>query len=106
MARLTWHGHATFTLETDAGKRVMFDPFLADNPVADIGPDDVERLDYILCSHGHFDHFADAIALATRTNATLIGTYELVAFAQSRGVANGHGMNIGGGHSFDGLGYV
>jgi L-ascorbate metabolism protein UlaG (beta-lactamase superfamily) len=105
MARLTWHGHSTFTLETDAGKRIMFDPFLDDNPKSDIRVEDVEALDYVLCSHGHFDHFADAIAVAKRTGAMLVGTFELVSFAQSKGVENGHGMNVGGGHAFD-FGYV
>jgi L-ascorbate metabolism protein UlaG (beta-lactamase superfamily) len=105
MARLTWHGHSTFTLETDAGKRILFDPFLDDNPKSDIRAEDITSLDYILCSHGHFDHFADAIAIARRTGATLVGTFELVSFAQSRGVENGHGMNVGGGHRFD-FGYV
>jgi L-ascorbate metabolism protein UlaG (beta-lactamase superfamily) len=105
MARLTWHGHSTFTLETDAGKRIMFDPFLDDNPKSDIRVADVDALDYILCSHGHFDHFADAIELARRTDAMLVGTFELVSFAQSKGVKRGHGMNVGGGFRFD-FGYV
>jgi L-ascorbate metabolism protein UlaG (beta-lactamase superfamily) len=105
MSRLSWHGHSTFTLETDAGQRIMFDPFLEDNPKSDLKVADVERLDYILCSHGHFDHFADAIALAKRTHATLVGTFELVSFAQSKGVEQVHGMNVGGGHMFD-FGYV
>jgi L-ascorbate metabolism protein UlaG (beta-lactamase superfamily) len=105
MARLSWHGHSTFTLETDGGRRIMFDPFLEDNPKADLKVADVERLDYILCTHGHFDHFADAIELALRTGATLVGTFELVAFAQTKGVENVHGMNVGGGHRFD-FGYV
>jgi L-ascorbate metabolism protein UlaG (beta-lactamase superfamily) len=69
MARLTWHGHATFTLETDAGQRLIIDPFLDDNPKSDIRAADIERLDYVLCTHGHFDHFADAIELALRTDA-------------------------------------
>jgi L-ascorbate metabolism protein UlaG (beta-lactamase superfamily) len=105
MARLTWHGHATFTLETDAGQRLMFDPFLDQNPKSDLTVDDIDRLDYILCSHGHFDHFEDAVALAKRTGATIIGTFELVSFAQSQGAPEGHGMNVGGGHDFD-FGYV
>jgi L-ascorbate metabolism protein UlaG (beta-lactamase superfamily) len=105
MAQLTWHGHATFTLVTSDGQRILFDPFLDDNPVADIRAADIEQLDYILCSHGHADHFSDAIALARRTDAMLVGTFELVAFAQSQGVRRGHGMNIGGGHRFD-FGYV
>ena len=58
MATLTWHGHSCFTLETDDGTRILFDPFLDDNPVADVKADEVDRLDYILVSHGHFDHFA------------------------------------------------
>jgi L-ascorbate metabolism protein UlaG (beta-lactamase superfamily) len=105
MARLSWHGHSTFTLETDGGRRIMFDPFLNDNPKSDLRVEDVAALDYILCSHGHFDHFGDAIALALQTGATLVGTFELVAFAQSKGVENAHGMNVGGGHAFD-FGYV
>jgi L-ascorbate metabolism protein UlaG (beta-lactamase superfamily) len=100
MARLTWHGHSTFTLETDTGHRILFDPFLDDNPKSDIRVSDVDRLDYILCSHGHFDHFSDAIPVAKRTGATIVGTFELVAFAQSQGAQHGHGMNVGGAHRF------
>lgn len=100
MAKLTWHGHSCFTLETDDGTRVMFDPWLNENPKAEIKTDDVDRLDYLLVSHGHFDHFADCIELAKKTGATVVSTFELVSFAQSKGAENGHGMNIGGGYQF------
>ena len=100
MATLTWHGHSCFTLETDDGTRVMFDPWLDENPVADIKAADVEKLDYILVSHGHSDHFADCVALARRTGATVVSTFELVAFVQKQGAENGHGMNIGGAFQF------
>lgn len=100
MARLTWHGHSCFTLETGDGTRIMFDPWLDQNPVADIKTEAVERLDYILVSHGHFDHFADCVKLAKKTGATVVSTFELVAFCQKEGVENGHGMNIGGAHRF------
>lgn len=105
MARLIWHGHSTFTLETDAGHRIMFDPFLDDNPKSDLKRSDVAQLDYILCSHGHFDHFGDAVPLAKQTGATVIATFELCAFAASQGVSDTHGMNIGGGHEFP-FGYL
>ena len=100
MATLTWHGHACISLETDEGTRILFDPFLTDNPAADIRPDDIDRLDYILVSHGHFDHFIDCIPLAKRTGATVVSTFELVTFCSNQGVEKVHGMNIGGGHRF------
>lgn len=100
MARVTWHGHATFTLETDGGHRIIFDPFLDGNPASDIKTEDVEELDYILVSHGHDDHFADAIPLAKKTGATIISTFEIVGFCQEQGVENTHALHIGGGHTF------
>lgn len=106
MASLTWHGHSTFTLVTDSGVKVLFDPFLNDNPKSDIRADDVTELDYILCSHGHGDHFADAIDIATRTGAMFVSAYELTGYVASKGVKNTHGMSIGGGHMFEGFGYV
>jgi L-ascorbate metabolism protein UlaG (beta-lactamase superfamily) len=100
MSRLTWHGHSCFTLETGDGTRIMFDPWLDENPAADIKTDAVGKLDYILVSHGHFDHFADCVKLAKQTGATVVSTFELVAFCQKQGVEKGHGMNIGGAHQF------
>ena len=100
MATLTWHGHATCTLETDDGTRIVIDPFFDDNPACDLSVDDVGDVDYILVTHGHFDHFADCIPLAKRTGATVVSTFEIVSFCEEQGVENGHGMNIGGGYDF------
>ena len=105
MARLTWHGHSCFLLETDDGKRLIFDPWLTGNPAADITADEVGDLDYILVSHGHSDHFADALPLARRTGAMLVSSYEIVTFAQEQGIENAHGLSIGGGYTFD-FGYA
>jgi L-ascorbate metabolism protein UlaG (beta-lactamase superfamily) len=105
VASLTFHGHAAVFLETDTGHTVLIDPWLDDNPLATIGRADVRKADYILCTHGHFDHFADVIPLARQTGAMLVGTFEIVAFAQSRGIENAHAMSIGGGYDFP-FGYV
>lgn len=101
MATLTWHGHSCFTLVTDEGQRIMIDPWLDENPAANIKTGDVEALDYILVSHGHSDHFDDCVKLAKKTGATVVSTFELVTFTQSQGAKKGHGMNIGGAHVFD-----
>jgi L-ascorbate metabolism protein UlaG (beta-lactamase superfamily) len=99
MATLTFHGHATFSLRTSKGARLVFDPFFTENPLADVGVEDVEA-DYVLVSHGHADHFGDCVPLAKRTGATVISTVEIVRFCREQGVKAGHGMNIGGAHRF------
>ncbi len=105
MARLHYHGHSTFTLTTDDGTRIVIDPWFDGNPVSDVKADEITGVDYILCTHGHSDHFADAIPLAKRTGATLVSTFEIVSFAQSQGVENAHPLHIGGGFHFP-FGYV
>ncbi len=105
MARLTWHGHSCFSLDTDDGTHLIIDPWLTGNPKADIAADDIENLDFILVTHGHSDHFADVIPLAKRTGATVLASYEIANFVQSQGVENVHPLHIGGGHIFS-FGYA
>ena len=101
MAKLTWHGHSTFSLHTDDGTRIIIDPWLDGNPRADIKAKDVEKLDFILVTHGHEDHFGDVVELAKRTGAMVVSTFEVATFANKvGGVRNVHGMNIGGAHRF------
>lgn len=97
-AALTYHGHACFTIE-GAGKTIWLDPFLSDNPQADIGVDDVEEADYVLVSHGHGDHFGDALAVARKTGATIISNDEIACYCGERQAA-AHGLHIGGGYEF------
>jgi len=101
MGKLVFHGHACVEILTDDA-RLVIDPFLTDNPVADVGADAfADRLDYVLFTHGHFDHTGDGYDLARTTGAMLIATFEIVSYAQSvRGVENAHPMHIGGGHDF------
>ncbi len=95
-AELTWLGHGTWLIET-AGKRIVLDPFLDDNPAAPLRAADVQA-DYLLVSHGHFDHVGDAAAIAQRTGATVVANYEITAWLQARhAVPNVLGMNLGGG---------
>ena len=102
MARMTFHGQSCCELVTDDGTRLLVDPFLTDNPVAVVGPDHfTDRLDYLLLTHGHGDHVADAWEILKATGAMLIATYELVSYAgEVQGHQNGHPMHIGGGYDF------
>jgi len=103
MAKLTYHGHATCSVVTDEGTRLVIDPFFGDNPKSDVSVDEVEA-DFILVSHGHYDHIADAVPLAERTGATIIATFEVAKFMESKGL-NASPHHIGGGVQYP-FGYV
>jgi hypothetical protein len=81
--RLTYFGHSCFLLEV-AGVRIVFDPYLRKNPHGSVDPAQVPR-DFVLCSHAHEDHTADAMNLATFHGATIVAPYELAAYFSSRG---------------------
>lgn len=91
---LTWIGHATLALETD-GYKLLIDPYLSQNPVANVDPDTVE-VDYILVTHGHGDHIGDTIKIAKRTGATVISNAEISGWLRKKGL-NVHAQHLGGG---------
>ena len=98
--KVTFFGHATFLIEI-AGKQLLFDPFISPNEKA--SSVDVEEIpaDYVLLSHGHQDHMADAEAILSRTGAMLISNYEIVSWYGNKGVTNSHPMNHGGKKALD-----
>ncbi len=98
----TWYGHGTSGLDVD-GINVIVDPYFTDNPAATVKVEEVEA-DYILVTHGHGDHVADAVPIAKRTGATIISNFEIATWFQNQGV-EAHGQHIGGGHDFP-IGYV
>ena len=93
---LTWLGHGSWSIKT-GDYRLVLDPFLDDSPTAPCKADDLEA-DYILVSHGHFDHVSDVAKIAERTHATVIAIFEICEWLGKQGVSNTHPMNIGGGH--------
>lgn len=96
--QLTWLGHGTWLIETGQ-HRLLLDPFLDESPTAPVKASEVDP-DFILISHGHYDHVADAPAIALRTGATVIANFEICQWLQaSHGVAaeNTVAMNLGGG---------
>jgi L-ascorbate metabolism protein UlaG (beta-lactamase superfamily) len=82
---ITWLGHACFLVEAD-GHRLLVDPFLNDSPAAPVKADDVEA-DFILLTHGHFDHVSDAPRIAKRTAATVIAGFEVSEWVKREGVS-------------------
>jgi L-ascorbate metabolism protein UlaG (beta-lactamase superfamily) len=92
---LTWLGHGSWAVQT-GGSQVLLDPFLDDNPSAPCKAADLDA-DYILVSHGHFDHVADVAPIANRTGAMVVAMIEVAQwFADQHQVANTTGINLGG----------
>jgi L-ascorbate metabolism protein UlaG (beta-lactamase superfamily) len=97
--KITYYGHSTLLLETDEHK-IVVDPFFApNNPVAPVRADQVQA-DFILITHGHGDHTADAGALAAATGALVIANFEVASWVQQNGAKQIHGMNTGGAFTF------
>ena len=94
--RFTWCGHSTFLVETPGGRRVMFDPWLKENPSCPDSLKDPGDIDLILLTHGHFDHIADAEFLAKKTGAQVVCNFEVGHWLQSKGVEDVVQMNKGG----------
>lgn len=98
--QITYYGHSCFQVVV-GGKRILFDPFISGNPLAQhISIEEVEA-DYILISHAHDDHTRDALAIARRTGAQIVGIWEIYSWALRNGIDHAHPMNIGGSWTFD-----
>lgn len=95
-AELTWLGHASFLLKSPGGKYLVIDPWLEGNPKCPPEFYGWDKADYILLTHGHFDHMGSAESLAKKTGAAVLCNFELASYLESKGVANTVGMNKGG----------
>ncbi len=97
--KLTYYGHSCFGVRMD-GANLLFDPFITPNPKA--AAVNVAKIpaDYILVSHGHFDHVADAVDIAKRTGAMVVANFEIAEWFNKQGVEKTHPMNLGGAWKF------
>lgn len=92
---ITYFGHSCYQVEIN-GKKLLFDPFITPNDMAKHIDINKVEADYILLSHGHEDHVADAVFLAKKTGAKVICNWEINVWLAKQGVENIHPMNTGG----------
>jgi L-ascorbate metabolism protein UlaG (beta-lactamase superfamily) len=94
--KLTWLGHSAFRITTPADNVILIDPWIQTNPMTPEPLKNVERVDTMLITHGHFDHIADAVDLAKKFKPRIVAIHETCGWLESKGVANTSGMNKGG----------
>jgi len=95
--KLTFLGHSAIQLVTEDAE-ILIDPFLTGNPMAPIGPEDVDPT-HIILTHAHGDHVGDTESIAKRSGATVISSFEIVTYLSAKGL-DGFAMNPGGPHDF------
>ncbi len=84
---VTWYGHAAFVVKTPAGTTLAIDPWITNPADKDkTAIEKITKLDYILISHGHFDHVGDAIALQKKTGAKIVGSSDLAGQLVAAGI--------------------
>jgi L-ascorbate metabolism protein UlaG (beta-lactamase superfamily) len=98
---LTYYGHSCFSV-TIKGKRLLFDPFITYNELANNIVDvDAIKADFILVTHGHQDHIADCVRIASQTGAKVITNWEIHDWLNNKQqITNTHPMNTGGKWNF------
>ena len=99
--RITWLGHSTVQITTPRGASILIDPFIEQNPEYPKNYKLPDKLDLVLLTHAHFDHIADAVPVAKKSGANVVGMFELVQWIASKGVEKTTPMNLGGSFTFE-----
>ena len=103
--QLTWLGHSACHLDV-AGKSVLIDPFWTGNPKHPQGFEQgLERVDFIVLTHGHEDHLGDSARLAQKYGAAVVAMFEICTYLGGQGVEKVEPMNLGGTVKRDGLAF-
>lgn len=100
--KITWLGHAAVLIE--GSKTILVDPFLSDNPSASHQVSELPKIDILLVTHDHFDHFGDTKAILERDNPLLFVVHEMTLRKDVEGASSQIvGANIGGRYQVDGV---
>jgi L-ascorbate metabolism protein UlaG (beta-lactamase superfamily) len=101
---ITWLGHATVLYRSPGGKSVLVDPWVDGNPACPPEAKKLAAVDLMLITHGHSDHFADAVPIAKKFHPEIVCNYEISLFLGTKGVHERvHGINKGGSVTIGGI---
>ena len=86
---ILWLGQSATRITTPGGKVIVIDPWLINNPSTPAqykNLDALGKVDLILVTHAHGDHFEDAPALAKKNNAKIVAPAGLQSTMISLGI--------------------
>ncbi len=99
--KVTFLGHACFLIEVHKTK-LLFDPYISPNHLAQSVDIDAIKPNYILVSHGHYDHLADVERIYHNySNTTFIANPEIISWYKKRGIEKSLPINSGGKRTFE-----
>ena len=101
--RLTWLGHAGFRMLTPGGQTILLDPWLKNNPACPAPEKTQAKADLLLITHGHFDHFEDALDLARSLRPKVVANFEICQYLNGEGIELASPMNKGGTQEINGI---
>ena len=87
--KVQWLGQAAFKITSPQGKVIITDPWLKANPLTPAEFKSIENLgkvDVLLVTHGHLDHFADAPAIAKLNNVPMYAPGDMNASVVALGI--------------------
>ena len=98
---IRWLGHSAFEIISDDNVKILIDPFISNNPACEVPVEELNP-DIILLTHGHSDHFGDALEISNSTNAPVACIHEISLFLAKQGIRN-ISVNIGGSFIFQNI---
>jgi L-ascorbate metabolism protein UlaG (beta-lactamase superfamily) len=101
--QITWLGHSTFRIVSARGKVLLLDPWLENNPACPADLKRIDRLDIMAITHGHFDHFQDAVSLGRALKPKIVANFEICQYLEMEGIESTCAMNKGGTQSVEGI---
>lgn len=84
--KIRFHGVAAYEIVTRAGKRILVDPFLNENPGAPVRHDSFDHVDLVVVSHAAFDHLGDTDLIAKHYGCPVICGGEVKAWLIAKGI--------------------
>jgi L-ascorbate metabolism protein UlaG (beta-lactamase superfamily) len=101
---LRWHGAAHYQIRY-RNLKTLIDPLFTrlpgERPRLEVGRDHLDRIDYLLLTHGHLDHSWDVPYLAAKHGPELYAPAECLPEVRREAERSGRGGGMGSFHALD-----